>query len=216
MTKKEASSIGAIGCTNVQNSVYTCGNTKLTLLQKIQEIKFQIRIAWFEKHVSNKSYTLDDVCRYITEIKGFKEVNKETEEYQEQYVQMRSSYIIQYAPELLGKYAERPQLNSLDEAGLKKFSEQIEIRQRLASNVSSDCFDIELHMYKKESANMKMSLFVELKYGEISGGVNGDNNYCEQFRKIYRDVYKYYGVTAEDIEHKSKRYHMLINTLACR
>ena len=36
----------------------------------------------------------------------------------------------------------------------------------------------------------------------------------KSFNKIYRDVYRYYGVTQEDIDSGSRRYKELINTLA--
>ena len=37
--------------------------------------------------------------------------------------------------------------------------------------------------------------------------------HCVNFGKIYRDVYRYYGVTQKDIETKSERYEDLVRTL---
>lgn len=51
------------------------------------------------------------------------------------------------------------------------------------------------------------------KYGYIGGGVSGSQKALRKFRKIYRDVYRYYGVTQKDIETKSERYEDLVRTL---
>ena len=36
------------------------------------------------------------------------------------------------------------------------------------------------------------------------------------FYKVFKDVYRYYGVTKEDIASKTKRYDMVVRTLARR
>ena len=43
------------------------------------------------------------VIEYIVNRYGFAEVDKDAEEFPEEYQQMRASFIIQYAPELLGE-----------------------------------------------------------------------------------------------------------------
>lgn len=216
MIKDEASSIGIIGGADGPTALFIASRHKLTLVQKIQKILFQIRKAKIEKHISDEHHTMEEVCEYIAKMDGFKEADQCSKEYQEEYIQMRASLMRRYAPELLGEYAQRPQLTKRDEAGIRDLIEQDKQRQRAANNIPADCFDIDLHIYKKETSSMQMHLIVETRYGWISGGVSGDKNCIKQFNKIYREIYKYYGVTKEDIEQQSERYNMLIKTLARR
>lgn len=77
------------------------------------------------------------------------------------------------------------------------------------------------HEYKEEYAQMRYSFLmqyapdtVEEKYGHISGGACGNKRVIKKFNKLYCNIYKYYGVTEEDIRNKSERYEELIHTLA--
>ena len=56
-----------------------------------------------DKTLSCESHSLDEVIEYIVNRYGFAEVDKDAEEFPEEYQQMRASFIIQYAPELLGE-----------------------------------------------------------------------------------------------------------------
>jgi hypothetical protein len=38
----------------------------------------------------------------------------------------------------------------------------------------------------------------------------------KKYEKLYRDIYRYYGVSQEDIDHKTARYKDVIKTLAGR
>ena len=47
----------------------------------------------------------------------------------------------------------------------------------------------------------------------IGGGASGNKKEMRKFQRIYRDVHRYYGVTSEDIENKSKRYEQVVRAL---
>lgn len=206
--------VSIIGGADGPTSIFIVGEKKQTFPQKIQKKRFQLRKLWFEKHITAESHSIEDVCKYIKDHYGFKEINPQSEEYQKEYIQMRASFIMQYAPELLGEFAQMPKLGSHDEIEIKRFMEQIELQQQAANHIPIDCFDIDLHKYKKESGHMQMHFIVELKYGYIGGGVSGSKSNTKQFKKMFRDVYRYYGVTKDDVEHRTKRYDDLIRTLA--
>ena len=55
-----------------------------------------------------------------------------------------------------------------------------------------------------------------MKYDYIGGGASGSKKILKDFNKIFKDIYRYYGVTKEDITNKSKRYDMVVRTLARR
>ena len=75
---------------------------------------------------------MEEVAEYLKDVAGCKELDQTTEAYQEEYREMRASYIMQYAPELLGEYAKYPQLESQDAEGLPKFQKAIERRMQTA------------------------------------------------------------------------------------
>lgn len=85
-------------------------NAKLTLKQKIQRAKNKIKRFYVDKTLSCESHSLDEVIEYIVNRYGFAEVDKDAEEFPEEYQQMRASFIIQYAPELLGESTACPKI----------------------------------------------------------------------------------------------------------
>lgn len=206
-----------ISGTDGPTSVFIVGGMhKPSLSQRVQRIPFRMRKAWYEKHITADGHTMEEVRRYIKDVYGFQEVDQQSEEYQEQYSQMRASFIMQYAPELLGEYADAPQMNGTDEAAIKRFMEQIELRQQVAERIPKEDFDIDLHIYKKDEKDTHIDFALESKYGYIGGGASGSKADIRKYEKMYRDVYRYYGVTKSDIEHRTKRYEDLIRTLARR
>ena len=68
----------------------------------------------------------------------------------------------------------------------------------------------DMHLYKKECQGAQMYLILETKDGYIGGCVDGSAAARKEYAKIFRDIYRYYGVTQEDIEHKTERYENLL------
>ena len=59
-----------------------------------------------------------------------------------------------------------------------------------------------------------MHMLIEMRYAYIGGGASGNTKTVREFHKVYKDIYRYYGVTQEDIDSKSKRYEELLRRLA--
>ena len=190
-------------------------NNKLTLKQKIQKTRFQLRKKCIEKHISAGGHTLDEVCQYVQKKYGFKEVTGECAGIQYEYEEMRTSFMINHAPELLGEYAKHPELKGHSEEEIREFMAQLEARKEIAKNVPKEKFDIDFHKYEKKIDDDEMNIIIEKKYAYIGGGATGKKT-IKEFSKIYKDVYHYYGVTEEDIAKKTRRYDMVVRTLARR
>lgn len=240
MKKKAESNVSVISASDGPTSFFIAGRQKRSLPQEMRRIIFKIRKVWFEKHITGGSHTMEEVGSYIKDVYGFTEVNQQSKGYQAEYIQMRASFAIQYAPELLEEYVEKLQLDGKAERSLqagtlgqlykqacemhgnkegeriRRLIEQNEIRQKAAENIPKEVFDIDLHIYRKKFKDTQMDFILELKYGYIGGGVSGSKTAQKQYRKMYRNVYRYYGVTKEDIAHRTKRYENLIRTLAQR
>ena len=107
-------------------------NAKLTLKQKIQRAKNKIKRFYVDKTLSCESHSLDEVIEYIVNRYGFAEVDKDAEEFPEEYQQMRASFIIQYAPELLGESTACPKLKSESPKDVEAYIRQSEVRMQRA------------------------------------------------------------------------------------
>lgn len=71
-------------------------------------------------------------------------------------------------------------------------------------------------MYIKEYSdiNERLDVVIETKYGYIGGGASGDKA-VKDLDEMMKRLYKYYGVTQEDIENQTERYKDFIRAL-CR
>ena len=157
---------------------------KLTMKQRMQKVRFQLKKKWVEKHISSGAHTMDEVCQYIQKQYDFREV-------------MGEQAGVQYEEEI------------------REFMEQIEARKEIAKKVPKEKFDIDFHKFEKKMGDNEMHIIIEKKYEHIGGGASGKKT-IKKFHKIFKDIYRYYGVTQEDIDQKTKRYETLIRRLAVK
>lgn len=206
-----------IGGTDGPTSVFILKkNAKLTLKQRYQKLKYNYKKKRVEKKLTSSSHTFDEVMNYIVNVHGFREADSNAEEVLEEYREMRASFLIRYAPELLGEYAENPTLKSTDEEAVRKFLEQSRQRIQKAMEIPITKFDIDFYKYTKNLGDTEdeMHIIIEKKYGHIGGGVSGSKKLLKKFDRIYKDIFRYYGVSKEDIENKSERYKDVVRALS--
>ena len=140
-------------------------NTKLTLKQKFQKLKYNYKKARVERRLSAQGHTLDEVKDYIVNVHGFREADSNAEEVLQEYKEMRASFLIRYAPELLGEYAANSPLKSADEEEVRKFLEQGRQRIQKAMEIPVMEFDIDFHKFIKNLGNAEdvMHIIIENK-----------------------------------------------------
>ena len=92
---------------------------------------------YVEKHLKAGTHTLDEVCTYIINELGYKEIEKSDSKYSEEYTQLRASFLQQYKPELLGKFAEVPKLENHDSKSLEEFWEKMKQRTKIAEDIDN-------------------------------------------------------------------------------
>ena len=211
-TEKSAAAIGIIGGADGPTAVITAGR-KVPLKHRIRKRWFDFKRKQIAKRIKPQPHTMDEVMQYLQSRYGFAEVNKESEEYRREYQEMRCSSILQYAPELLGEYATPPLLTSRDEEGIRKFQDELQKRQQRAMEIPEETFDIEYFVFEQKDKDGKMQICFEKRFGYIGASASGTKKYMKSFGKLYRDVYRYYGMTQEDIDSESRRYKELVNCL---
>lgn len=188
-------------------------NPKLTFKQKIQKLRYNIKKNYIERTIKAESHSLDEVMNYILTKYGFEEVNDDR--IKMEYNEMRVSFIMQYAPELLSEYATMPMLKSESQEDIQEHIKLFQERQQRAMAVPVTEFDIDFHKFQKNfgDINDNMYITIEKRFHYIGGGASGNKKEMKTFNRIYKDVYRYYGVTKEDIENKSKRYEQVVRAL---
>lgn len=188
-------------------------NAKLTLKQKIEKLKYKIKRSYVERTIKAKSHSMDEVMKYIVNVHGFVELDDD--EVHQEYNEMRVSFIMQYASELLGEYATMPQLKSESQEDIQAHIRQIQNMQQKAMEIPTEQFDIDFHKFKIpfDDINDNIHITVEKKFAYIGAGASGNKKVMKRFHRIYKDVYRYYGVSQEDIENKSERYEQVVRAL---
>lgn len=208
---KEAVSI--IGSSDGPTSVFmTGGKHKTNIKQKIQKKSFELRKKWYALWIKPNPHTMTEVAEYIREKYDFVELMKESFKYQELYKELRSSFVMQYEPQLLGEYAALPELKGQNEEDIKVFLDAMIVRQEKACEVPEELFSLDYYYFEKQDRDLHMEIQLESRFEYIGGSTSGKK--LSKFRKIYRDVYKYYGVSDYDIKNHTKRYENLLRQLA--
>ena len=64
---------------------------------------------------------------------------------------MRYSYMLQYAPELLGEAAKIPELTDESSEGIQTYLQNLKNRQKASMEIPKEDFDIKLHILEKEN-----------------------------------------------------------------
>ena len=223
MGKKAASAVTVIEGADGPTSVFFLGGkgSKRTLKQKIQSKLFALRKKRIAGHLKANPHTMEQVIEYVKSKWGYTDVGKDSEEYKSEYKSMRASFILIHKPELLGELKERPKLESKDEESVKHYMELMEQWQKAAEKAveetSTELFDIDLCILEMHKEGLDSRLILEKNYGYIGGSASGaSKKEMKKHDRIFREVYKYYGVTQSDIDNKSKRYDELLRTLARR
>ena len=188
-------------------------NSKLTWKQKLERCKYKIKRTYVEHTIKPESHNLDEVIEYIVNKYGFVELDHDEVCFERD--ELRASFIMQYAPELLGEYAAMPRLKSESKEDIEAHIKQFQVRKQRAEEVPVSEFDIDFHKFQIpfDDRNDNMYIIIEKRFAYIGGGVSGDKKQMRRFHRIYKDVHRYYGVTAEDIKNKSKRYEQVIRAL---
>lgn len=189
-------------------------DAKLTWKQKLQKFRYQIKRAYVERTLEPGAHTMDEVMEYIVNVHGFTKLG--FDEIKEEYNEMRASFLIQHAPELLGEYAKLPELKSESQEDLWAYVKMAEERTEKAKEIPATEFDIDFHKFRIsfEDINDNIHILIEKRFGYIGGGASGNKKILKRFHRIYKDIYRYYGVTEEDIRNKTKRYEEVVRALS--
>lgn len=205
--------ISKIGSSDGPTAIFVAGRN-ITFKQKVQRFINQTRRNHIAKSIKADAHTLDEVCDYIVRILGYRELEADQQDYKEEYDDLRASYILQYKPELLGDLANIPDLAEDTEEAINEYLEMIKNRQNAAKDIPKELFDIDFHKFIKEDGDNEAHFIIEKTRNYIGGGASGNTKMVRMHNREFKQVYRYYGVSQEDIDNKTERFEEVVMTLA--
>lgn len=213
--KKKVKEVSLIGGADGPTSVFIVGKiNKMTLRNRIRSFFYKKKKHRIEKKICVNPHTLEEVITYIKEKYHAKEISKKSYNYQEQYLCLKESLLVQHRPELLGEFLKVKKPKVYNEESLKKFWNKMEQRKKKAESISEKEFPMDFHIYKIRISKVgEIQIRIEMIWGVLDYSYSGEQKEMKRLRQIAKDISWYYGVTEEDKKNRSKRYSSLVTTL---
>lgn len=212
---KGAGSVSIIGGTDGPTSIFIAGKDgKVKFTTRIQNYFRKIKRDRIKKRITANPHTLDEVVELLKREYSAVEVSQQSHNYLEQRKCLKASLVMRHCPDLLGERMDLEPPESEDVKALKAFWEQIQEREKMAAEIADNIFPLDFHIYEiKCPENCMMQIGVETVWQVIDGSFSGDKKTMKQLKKLFREIYLYYGVTDEDIKNETERYKSLLATL---
>ena len=212
---RRAGSVSIIGGADGPTSIFIAGKgDKVKLTTRIQNYFRKIKRNRIKKRITANPHTLDEVVELLKREYGTVEVLQQSHNYLEQRKCLKVSLVMRNRPNLLGELMDLEPPEGEDVEALKAFWEQIREREKVAAEIADDTFPVDFHIYEiKCPKSCRMQIGVETVWQVIDGSFSGDKKTMKELKKLFREIYLYYGVTNEDIKNETERYKSLLATL---
>ena len=212
---KGAGSVSIIGGADGPTSIFIAGKGgRVRLTTRIQNYFRIIKRNRIKKQITANPHTLEEVVEWLKREHGAVEVSQQSHNYMEQKQFLKASLIMRHRPDLLGELINLEPPEGEDVEALKAFCEKLQERRNRAAEIADDIFPIDFHIYEiKWSENDRMRIGVETVWQVLDGSFSGDKKTRKQLEKLFKRLYLYYGVTAEDIKNETERYKSLLGVL---
>lgn len=210
--RKGTGSVSLIGGADGPTSIFIAGKGgKVKFTTRIQNYFRKIKRNRIKKRITVNPHTLEEVAKWLKLKYGAVEISKQSHNYLEQKKSLKTSLVMRYRPDLLGELKDLKPPEREDVEALKAFWEQIQERDRRAQEIADDIFPMDFHLYEiKWSENDRMWIGMEMIWQVLDGSFGGDKKTMKQLRKLFKEIYLYYGVTAEDLKNETERYKALL------
>ena len=91
----------------------------------------------------------------------------------------------------------------------RNLKESLMWRQKKDQEISMD-----FHVYELKTVDGCLEMEIDYNWKEFTISYSGRKKVAKQFRKISQELYRYYGVSEQDIKEMSERYHTLLAALS--
>lgn len=212
---RRAASVSVIGGADGPTSIFIAGKGgKVKLTTRIQNYLGRLKRNRIKKRIITNPHTLEETAEWLKQKYGAVEVSQQSHNYLEQRKCLKASLVMRHRPDLLGELVDLKLPEGEDEEALEAFWEQIQEREKRAAEIADDIFPLDFHIYEiRCPENCMMQIGMETVWQVIDGSFSGDKKTMKEWKKLLKEIYLYYGVTAEDIKDETERYMALIATL---
>lgn len=215
MKEKISSAGGIIGGADGPTSVFVAGRTgKRPLKIRIKNRVYKWKRKKAQKRIVAGAHTLEEVIAYAGEKYHLTEVANTQRKYVEQRKCVKESLISRHKPELLGDLKELERPETYTEETVKELQRQFLARREMIDRIPDSEMPMDFHIYEIESGQARLEMEIDYRWGIFGISYSGSKKEMKQFKGVARDLYLYYGVSEEDIENKTERYHSLLAILS--
>lgn len=211
--KKEAVSI--IGGADGPTSVFVAGKKKgIPLKHRIKNRIYKWKGKRAAKKITAGARTLEEVAAYAVERYHAAEADIAQRKYATQKNCLKESLISRYKPELLGALAEPIRPDEFTPDTVKTMQEQFLARRKMVEEIPDEQMPMDFHIYEINVLDGRLEMEIDYHWNIFGISYSGSKKTMKQMKEIAKDLYLYYGVSEEDIQKKSERYHSLLATLS--
>lgn len=214
---KDAKAVTIIGGADGPTSVFLAGQIKgkkKPLKQRVRQSIHQYRRWRAAKKIYADPHTLQEVLAYARQTYPVSEIPNTQRRYTEQYTSMKEALIIRHKPELLGDLAQIARPDTFDEKAAQKLFHQMQLRSKRAASIPDDKIPMDFHIYEIKTKNGHLEISIDFLWDYLGISCSGNRHSYKKLKKLSRALYLYYGVSEEDIKHKTERYSSLLLALS--
>ena len=164
---------------------------------------------WLRAHIRLMNW-----YRYARNRYNLMEIDATERKYIEQRKNLKESLILQHKPEILGemKDIEKPDISN--EESVREYFRKIEDRSKRIAEMPDHVIPMNFHLYEIRIGKDSLEIAIEYNWNILGISYSGKRKVMKQFKKISKDLYRYYGVSEDDIKRKTERYSSLIMALS--
>lgn len=217
---KRAEAVSIIGGADGPTSVFIAGKGKdrRSIRQRMQAYFYRRKKDRIKKSIIANPHTLEETIAYIREVYHAAESSRKSYNFKEQRNCLRESLILAHKPELLGDLARIELPGIEDEGAVREYLDQCRLRSERVRTLGEEEFPLDFHLFEiPVSSSGRIEVMIESrweKFGVSYNANSGDKKLKKQLKKMYQEIYLYYGVSQEDIKNRSERYSSLVMALS--
>lgn len=203
-------------------SIFIAGRKEKNLLRRFERMWYDWNSQWKRKKAERSiipgAHTIQEVIQYAKEQYGMTEADSSYRHYEERKRNHRHNLVYRERPELLT--AEKrilPPKDFRDEEAVREWEKQIQeqmtMREKEIDAIPQEVFSTDYHLFAADRGKQGiLEMEIDMLHEDITVSYVGGNK--DVMKSIVRDIYRYYGVSAEDIAGKSERYKELLAVLS--
>lgn len=207
--KKSKNVVSIIGGADGPTSIFLAGRSgRKSLKVRIQNYKYRCKSKRAKKKIVVGIHTLEELVRYAVDNFGAIEVNSSERNYMEQRKDLKESLILRNKPELLGEMSDISEPDLSEEASVKEFFNQLQMRSEMIAKIPDYEMPMDFHIYEIKVGDNCLEMHIDYMWEIFAISYSGN------MQKIAQALYIYYGVSEDDIREKTERYSALLAVLS--